>query len=269
MFNFLRKRLLQSNELNPVAGDINPDIADEKNGREGAMSLNTRIALMSEVSGLPLGQHTKFYFANLKDPAKFAMELQSKLNEVPEPDYPEFGIVGFGLIARVVVDNPHSLHVDVQLTSSDCSHESFITNGVETKVREFLATSEAPQLAEKLTINTLPPDNSEIRGGPWGPNVMDSDVRLLWTDGSSQRLLLAAAGYAALGSMPDSVFREGLRLFQAFDGTPELEKIMNAADQIIEALAQKIPDYRSVDFRQVAQTNQAHMRQMPAVMNEE
>lgn len=228
---------------------------------EGAqMSLESKIEKMDYVEGLPRGQHTRFYFQGLKDPVQFASGLLARLNQISEPDYPLFGIVGFGLIARVVADYPNQLHIDVQLSSTKCVHETALADSIGDAVRDFLVEAGLPEWRNAVTLNLLSPENAEIRGGPWGPGIMDQDVRAAFDALSKQYVVLAAAGYLTQGSMPDSVFTQGAQLFQAFDGREGLNEIISAANTIVAGLAARIPQFAEVDFTTLAARNQEVMR---------
>lgn len=230
--------------------------------RPGADSVLVRAEDMQEIVGLSPGQNTKFNFSGLegKVAVEFAMGLLGELNNIAEPDYKQFGIVGFGLIARVIVDYPRELHIDVQLSSTECAHKSAIESSVNQAVARFLVRTDLRNWHTPPTITLIDPSDTSIRNAPWGVGVMDSDVKMAFEAIQKQYLVLAAVGYLPRGVMPDAVFSLGLGIFANFKDKPDqMAKLVKSADVIIKQLGGRVPDAAIVGRNRV--TMQEMLRQ--------
>lgn len=258
MFNALKKIAASLGGADAQTGSYQKVLPDSPMSQERAAFLS-RIESMGQVKNLRRGLHTDFRIHGIKDPGTFAVSLMAALDTVREPDYPDFGIVGFGLVARVVADSRDSLHIDIQLSSTKCSHEKAIVAEVRKQALSVLSQPGAPKFSSAPKVTVLPPTDVS-RGRQWGPHYMDPDVKVAFVALNQQMVFLVAAGYLPQGSTPDSIYLSGVKLYQQFKVDREkYSQIVEAANGFLAQLSKKMPSLANLNTALIAQNNRKSM----------
>jgi metal-sulfur cluster biosynthetic enzyme len=180
------------------------------------------------------GHSTLLRVEGIAGPEALVSEFLNALDKVPEPDFPTFGIVGFGLVARLTVNYPHGVLVEVELTSKECGQKEKIRVGILEAVQEFLKGHKDLTFTQPPSVEILPPDRV-IRSRPWGMYYLDPDVAEAFTVMSEEFPVLVATGYLTRGQVPDTLFDSGVTLFGAWCGDREMREAMEeTASTIVE-----------------------------------